>query len=280
MSKIKHWTFGGLTLSGVERGQGDLVLLLHGFPAYHKTWESYLEPLSKRWRVVAVDLRGYFESSKPDGVSAYSMRVLVDDLVALTHHLGHDQVRLVGHDWGGAIGWAFAAWYPHLVANLVVYNCAHPALMRKHLRGNLRQLRRSWYILLFQLPWLPEALVRWRPDAFIRRCFRARHGTFSDDDLREYKEAFLRPGVVEAAINYYRAALRESGRAPNYPLIACPVLLLWGERDGALGVELTNGTERYVSGPYQLRLFPRNGHWSPNELVEETLPILREFLGS
>ena len=278
MSEIKHWTFDGLTLSGVERGQGDLVLLLHGFPAYHKNWENYLEPLSEQWRVVAVDLRGYFESSKPEGVSAYRMRVLVDDLVGLVHHLGYDRVRVVGHDWGGALAWAFASWYPNLVASLVVYNCAHPAIMRRHLRENLRQLRRSWYILLFQLPWLPEALVRWRPEAFIRRCFRARKGTFSDDDLREYKEAFLRPGVVEAAVNYYRAALRESRRPPAYPPIACPVLLLWGERDGALGIELTEGTDRHVSGPYQLKLFPENGHWSPNELVEETVPILREFL--
>lgn len=278
MSEIKHWTFDGITLSGVERGQGDLVLLLHGFPAYHKTWESYLEPLSEHWRVVAVDLRGYFESSKPEGVSSYQMRTLVDDLVGLVRHLGYHQVKVVGHDWGGAIAWAFASWYPNLVSSLVVYNCAHPAIMRRHLRENLRQLRRSWYILLFQLPWLPEALVRWRPEAFIRRCFRARRGTFSDDDLREYKEAFLRPGVVEAAVNYYRAALRQSRRPPAYPLIPCPVLLLWGERDGALGVELTEGTDHFVSGPYQLKLFPQNGHWSPNELVGETVPLLRDFL--
>jgi pimeloyl-ACP methyl ester carboxylesterase len=280
MNDIKHWTFEGRTLSGVERGQGELVLLLHGFPAYHKTWEHYMEPLSEQWRVVAVDLRGYFESSKPEGVSSYSMRLLVEDLVGLVRHLGYDKVKVVGHDWGGALAWAFASWHPELVSSLVVYNCAHPAIMSRHLRRNRRQLRRSWYILFFQLPWLPEGLIRRFPDAFLRRCFRSRRGTFSQDDMLEYKEAFLRPGVVVAAVNYYRAALRESRRKPVYPPIECPVLLLWGEKDAALGVELTEGTERYVSGSYQLRGFPENGHWSPNELVEETVPILRDFLGA
>lgn len=278
MSELNHWTVNGITLSGLEAGQGNLVLLLHGFPAYHKTWEHYIQPLSVDFRVIALDLRGYFQSSKPAGVASYSMRSIVQDLVALVAHLGHSTVRLVGHDWGGAIAWAMAAWHPQLVAGAAVYNCPHPDVLGRHLRTNPRQMLRSWYILFFQIPRLPEGLIRAFSKRFIRLAFAARPGTFSPSDLEEYRQAILLPGVLEAAINYYRAAAPDAFRPSPYGSIVCPALLVWGKLDPALGAELVEDMESYFSGEFERHLYPENGHWSVNELAQETLPLLRSFL--
>jgi pimeloyl-ACP methyl ester carboxylesterase len=278
MRPLKFFDLGTVTLSGIEEGEGDLVLLLHGFPAYHKTWDRYLRPLAEAgYRAVAVDLRGYFESSKPAGVGQYAMKRLVHDLATLTSLLGYRTVRVIGHDWGGALAWAFASWQPEMVSHVAVYNCPHPEAMAYHLKRNPRQMLRSWYIGFFQIPRLPEALIRWRAERFIAAAFLARRGTFSAEDLDDYRRAILRPGVLEAGINYYRAAGREILLGPDYPPIPARSCLIWGARDIALGQETTDGMERYFSGAYQRHLFPKHGHWSPNELVDETVPILLDL---
>lgn len=274
---LASWNVNGITLSGVEAGEGELVLLLHGFPSYHKTWERYMQPLGENYRVVAVDMRGYNRSSKPSGVNSYHLRTLVEDLVALTAHLGYSKVRVVGHDWGGAVAWAFAAWYPDLVSHVAVYNCPHPSALLYHMRHNFRQTRRSWYIFFFQLPWLPEFLIRRFSRQAIRAAFAARRGTFSPDDLEKYRQALLRPGVLTATLNYYRSIFRSSLKPMEMPKITSPALLIWGERDFALGAELADDTPRYLAGPYTRRSFPKSSHWSVNELVEETVPLLEEF---
>ena len=276
--RLNEWDTGRLRMSGLEKGEGQLVVLLHGFPAYHKTWENYVEPLSRDFKVVVPDLRGYFRSDKPQGVNSYSIEELTEDILSLVHHLGYQRVRVVGHDWGGALAWSLAARLTH-VHKVAVFNCPHPEAMARHLRKNTRQIRRSWYIFFFQIPWLPEFLIRRFPEKFVNAAFRAREGTFTDQDLAEYRDALLMPGVVQAGLNYYRASFREAirGEVQSLPIF-CPALLLWGERDAALGVELTHGMDRYFHGPYQCRMFPEVGHWSPNELGNEGISILAEFL--
>ena len=273
-----EWDTGRLRMSGLEKGEGQLVVLLHGFPAYHKTWERYVEPLSSQFKVVVPDLRGYYRTDKPRGVKAYSIDELGDDIVSLVYALGYQSVRLVGHDWGGAVAWSLAS-RPSPVHKVVVFNCPHPEAMAEHLRKNPRQMKRSWYIFFFQIPGLPEFLIKTFPDKFVRAAFRAGRGTFSEQDLEEYRSALMIPGVIEAGLNYYRASFREAlrGEVESMP-ISCPSLLLWGERDSALGVELTHGMERYFRGPYECRRFPEAGHWSPNDLGEVGISVLREFL--
>ena len=274
----REWDTGRLRMSGLEQGDGQLVVLLHGFPTYHKTWEDYLEPLSRDFKVVVPDLRGYYRSDKPQGVSSYTIEELTEDILSLVHHLGYQRVRLVGHDWGGALAWSIAS-RATPVHKVAVFNCPHPEAMAWHLRKNPRQMRRSWYIFFFQIPWLPEFLIRRFPDRFVKAAFRARRGTFTDQDLAEYRDALMMPGVVQAGLNYYRASFREAlrGEVPSMPIF-CPALLLWGERDSALGIELTHNMDRYFHGPYECRVFPDAGHWSPNDLGEEGVSLIAEFL--
>lgn len=269
------WNTGRLTHSGRQSGEGELVMLLHGFPAYHKTWEEYLEPLSQHFQVVAPDLRGYYGSDKPHGVANYRIDELLEDIARLVRHLGHSKVRLVGHDWGGALTWAAAALRPNLVSHASIINCPHPEAMSYHLLRNPRQRKRSWYIFFFQLPWIPEYLMRRRSRRFIRVCFGS---GFSREELDDYEQAFLRPGVATAAVNYYRAAARGLFNRRKMPKIQCPVKVYWGDRDPALGPELIEGHQRYCDGPFELKRFPEAGHWSVNQSAPEIIPDLIEFL--
>ncbi|HEY7295838.1 MAG TPA: alpha/beta hydrolase [Dehalococcoidia bacterium] len=274
-------TINGIRMHWVEQGSGPLVVLLHGFPEFWYSWRHQLSALAGAgYRVVAPDQRGYNLTEKPRGVAAYAMDNLVEDVAALIRHLGEERAAIVGHDWGGGVAWMFAMLRPGLTRRLVVMNCPHPAAMQRALRRNPRQMLRSWYILFFQLPKLPELAFRARNYRAIERAFRGwalRPGTFSDADIRAYKEAAAQPGALTAAINWYRAAAREFRRNRPLPVIEAPALLIWATKDRALGVELTRGLDRWV-GDLRIRYVPRTSHWVQQEQPERVNRYLLEFL--
>lgn len=252
--------------------------MLHGFPATWLCWEPMMERLDSRFRVIAPDLRGYNLSGRPSGVNEYSADKVAGDIVHLLDHLGEEKVRLVGHDWGGAIAYHLAAHFPDRFSHLSVLNCPHPAVMVRHLKSNLRQLRRSWYILFFQLPWLPELLIRRNVDSFLRAAFRPR-SAFSEEELQHYREAMLLPEALTATINYYRAAGRAVfSQQPRWPVIECPFQLIWGKRDPALGVEMTEGMERYFQEHVIREYLPEAGHWVFSQKPDEVAELLLQFL--
>jgi epoxide hydrolase 4 len=274
---------GGLRLHYVTAGSGPLLLLLHGFPEFWYSWRHQIPALAPHFTVVAPDLRGYNDSDKPPGVSSYSIRLLAADVQALVRFFGREKASVVGHDWGGAAAWAFAALYPQAVERLAVLNCPHPGHFQKKLFASLRQLRRSWYMFFFQIPLLPERNILSDPQFFARRVFRGgayRKDVFSPEDLQEYARAISKPGAATAALNYYRAAFRDllAGRLPRYPRIGCDTLLVWGERDPALGKDLTLGHEAFVSGRFEVRYLPDCGHWTQQEQPEAVNRHLLEFL--
>src|SRR5512132_1806324 len=150
---------GGLRLHCVQAGAGPLVVLLHGFPEFWYAWRHQIPALADAgYRVVAPDLPGYNTSDRPRRVRDYQPRVLAQDVAGLIVALGADSAAVAGHDWGGGLAWLLAMHHPERVQRLVILNAPHPIRFLKGL-GNLRQLRRSWYILAFQLPWLPERLM-------------------------------------------------------------------------------------------------------------------------
>ncbi len=295
----------GVRLHCVVAGDGPLVLLLHGFPDFWYSWRHQIEPLATRFRVVAPDLRGYNESEKPAGVAAYAMPELVADVEGLVRAFGARDAAIVGHDWGGAVAWTFAMERPALTRKLAVLNCPHPALMTQHLRGNLRQLARSWYMFFFQIPRLPELLLGLGHASAIGRAFRAasvRPGVLTDEDVQRLRDAAMHSGALRGALNYYRAAFRDRANAAllpgplrrfvygdeelppprrtleDWPRIAAPTLLIWGEQDIALGTELTTGMEPLLSGPFEIRYVPDSGHWVQQEQPELVTRWLEEFL--
>ena len=268
----------GVRLHCVVEGEGQLVLLLHGFPETSRAWRKQIPELARHFRVVAPDLRGFGASDKPKGIAAYRTSVVADDIVALIHAFDAERAHVVGHDWGGGVAWATAMEHPEAVDRLVVLNCPHPAVMRRALRSNWTQIRKSWYIFAFQLPWLPEwSFVRNRANA-IRDALRrsSKPGTFTDADLDEYARAFSAPGAATGAINYYRAAVRSPGPTRK---IAAPTLLIWGEDDFALGIELTKGMDGLFEAPPRIEYVPDTGHWVMEERPEVVNRLLLEFLG-
>lgn len=196
----------GVRLHYVTQGEGKLLVLLHGFPEFWYSWRHQIPELAKHFKVVALDLRGYNESEKPVGVANYRVDTLTADVMGLIRAFGEEKAIIVGHDWGGGIAWAFAADYPQATEKLIVMNCPHPGPFQKHLRSNWRQLRRSWYMFFFQIPWLPEFGIRINARRFVDQAFRGmaiRKEAFPDEELKKYADAICKPGVATAAINYY-----------------------------------------------------------------------------
>ena len=149
----------GIRLHYVSEGEGPLMLFLHGFPECWYSWRHQLGEFGQDYKAVAVDLRGYNQSDKPKEQSAYALSELIEDVRGAIRALGYDKCILVGHDWGGAIAWSFAYAYPGMLERLIVLNLPHPAKFAAGLRSP-QQLLRSWYIALFQLPKVPELLLK------------------------------------------------------------------------------------------------------------------------
>jgi len=271
--------------SGPE--DGPLVLLLHGFPELSRSWRHQLPALAAGgWRAVAPDLRGYGRSGK-DG--PYDLRTLARDARALIRALGRERAVVVGHDWGGAVAWATAVYEPEVVERLVVLNCPHPGVMAEELRRNPRQLARSWYMFLFQLPWLPEWILTRDGASAVGRALRGGsqvRQAWPREETAHYQEAMLRPGAARGALGYYRAifrsplSLQREGRA--HP-IAVPVLVLWGARDRFLGretVDLGRMTPYLAPGNVPEVVFLEEaGHFLQSEAPERVNEELLRWMG-
>ena len=266
-----------VALAGPERGSQ--VIMLHGFPEFWYGWRHQIPPLAEagNW-VWAPDQRGYNLSDKPRGLAAYKIDQLAADILGLVDAAGRDRACLVAHDWGTAVAWWLAANFPARVARMVIINGPHPHVFREHLRRNLAQIRRSWYFLFFQIPWLPEALARW----MMRRPPRAgseaaRMLTGADPQL--YLRAWQQPGALTAMINWYRAAARSRSR-PAAPIrIQVPTLLIWGTQDRYLGRELA---EPSVDLCEHGRLVHLEGgsHWLHQERPQEVNGLILDFLSN
>ncbi len=275
----------GLRMRIARAGSGPLMVMLHGFPECWYSWRHQLRAFAPNFTCVAPEMRGYGETDAPVGVANYKGELLVDDVAGLIATLGYQRAIVVGHDWGGGIAWSTALMRPDVVERLIVMNCPHPAVFMKHLRSDPWQLMRSWYMFFFQLPWLPEMILRAGDFAILRRGMRdsaVNKEAFSDADFEYFRKAFDNPYSVSAAINYYRAMFREGlrGGAPPWAgrKIAAPTILIWGEQDVALRKELTYGMDDLFSGAFTLRYIPDSGHWVQQERPELVNQHMREFL--
>lgn len=273
----------GVRLHCAVAGSGPLLLLLHGFPEFWYSWRHQIPVLAEHFTVVAPDLRGYNDSDKPPSISDYSTSVLVEDVVQLIHSFGYERAIVAGHDWGGAVAWSTALARPDVVEKLIVLNIPHPRLFMQHLITNPRQRLRSWYILAFQLPWLPEMMLRANNYQAIEEVFRGmavHKENFSDEVMAEYKRALSKPGALTGAINYYRALTRSASGdfwLNVDPVAKMPVLLLWGEQDTALGKELNQDLERYVPNLTK-HFIPDASHWVQQDRPDLVNQYMLSFL--
>jgi pimeloyl-ACP methyl ester carboxylesterase len=275
----------GLRFHVAASGEGDrLALFLHGFPESWFSWRHQLPLLARLgYRAWAPDLRGYGESDRPLRMQDYAIERLMEDVAGLIDASGARETTLLAHDWGAVVAWYFAMRAVRPLDGLVILNVPHPACAERELR-HPAQLRRSWYVFFFQIPWLPEWVLGLSGARAIGEAFRQSavdKSRFPDAVTRVYREAASRPGALTAMLNYYRALVRGGGarrqRVQGYPRIETRTLMIWGEEDVALTKATTYGTEHYVR-ELTLRYLPGVSHWVQQEAPESVNAMLEAWL--
>jgi pimeloyl-ACP methyl ester carboxylesterase len=278
-------TANGLRFHVASCGEGDhLALLLHGFPECWYSWRHQLPLLAQLgYRAWAPDTRGHGASEGGSRVEDYALEHLLDDTAALIDASGARSVTLIAHDIGGIIAWYFAMRKLRPLERLVVMNLPHPFAAERAFRS-WKQRRMSWYVLAFQLPWLPEALLGAGDCRAVGRMMRetsVHPERFSDADLQVYRDAARPASVRRAMIHVYRALVRGGGlarqRALGPVVLDVPTLLVWGVQDVALSFETTEGTEAFVRD-LTFRPLADASHWVQQDAPEAVNEILREWL--
>ena len=256
---------------------GELVILLHGFPDAWFGWESQIHSLAEAgFRVVAPDQRGYNLSDKPKGVASYHMDTLVADVVGVADSLGFESFYLAGHDFGAMVSWLLAMRHPERLKRLAIANVPHPMVMRSYIRRHPSQIRKSWYALFFQLPALPERAVRannWR------MLLSAMPEGLSEKERNRYREAWAQPNAMTSMINWYRSMLRHPPKATGSPRISVPTLVVWGRQDPHISYEMAPLSVDLCDDG-RLVTFEDATHWVMHDKPAEVSRLLvRHFQG-
>jgi len=274
---------GDVKLHAVEAGKGPLVVLLHGFPEFWWTWVHQIPALAAAgFHVVAPDLRGYNLSDRPRRVRDYAFERLTDDVAAIIRAMGETKAHVVGHDWGGGIAYSFAMVHPEMMRRLAILNAPHPEAFRIAVLSTWRQFKKSWYVLFFQIPWLPEKLLRRDDYKELRAALRmGRPGVVPDSEVEPYVDAARRSEGLFGGIHYYRAMARSALflDLPKPRVIECPVLVVWGRNDDSLGEELAEPPKRWVTNA-RVEKLPNASHWVQLDEPEKVNRLLVEFLST
>jgi epoxide hydrolase 4 len=278
----KTVTTNGVQLHVAEAGpkDGPLVVLLHGFPECWYGWRYQLPYLaSLGYRVWAPDQRGYGESSKPQGVGAYELPALVNDILGLLDSSGTGKMTLVGHDWGGLVAWWLGLLAPERLDKLIILNAPHPEAMRARLWYDVRQMVRSWYMLYFQLPWVPELIMKLSQGRLLEQTMlrSSRKGTFSEVDMEQYRRAWMQPDTYTCMLNWYRALVQRSPAVPQQGTVSVPTLLIWGAKDAFLRQELAKQSLTYCKDG-RLEWIEEATHWVQHEEAVRVNELIRSFI--
>jgi pimeloyl-ACP methyl ester carboxylesterase len=272
---VNEFTNDGFTFEVDDSGppDGDVIVLLHGFPESKDSWRDVAPLLvDAGYRVLAPNQRGYSRGARPKARRDYTIAKLGSDAIALADAADAAQFHVVGHDWGGGVAWELAANHPDRVKTVASLATPHPkAMVRAMARG---QVLRSSYMLFFQLPFLPEAGFR-GPGVRLNRRTLERSG-LDPAYLDEYMRLLSEPGAARGALNYYRAL--PFGR-PAIGNVIVPTLYVYGTDDFALGRRAADMTGDYVTGPYRYEILNGVSHWIPEEVPEVVAQLVLEFIG-
>nr|WP_245535316.1 alpha/beta hydrolase [Segniliparus rotundus] len=254
---------------------GPVVIALHGFPQTSASWRGVAPLLaSAGYRVLAPDQRGYSPQARPKAVKSYVLDKLAADVVALADQAGAERFDLLGHDWGAAVAWHVAANHPRRVRAVTALSVPHPrAFTAAMARGT--QLLRSWYMLFFQIPWLPERLARKENSLLLTALQRY---VSTPEPLRAQMSDLMRdPRTARGAINWYRAMrypARPTGR------VAVPALFVWSDKDNAITRKAAELCGDHVDAPYRFETIAGAGHWIPHEHAEQVAGLMLEHLAA
>ena len=258
---------------------GELVVLLHGFPETGWSWRHQLPALAEAgYRAIAPHQRGYSPRARPEGVEHYRSEHLVADVLAMVDWVGGHQFHLVGHDWGAAVAWQLAGRYPQRLRTLTALSVPHPVAFTRALSGNggSDQAERSAYMELFQTPGAEDLLLA--DDAKMLRDLYLASGMPAGGADR-YLETLTQPGALTAALSWYRAA--DASILKGLGPVTTPTLFVWSTEDGAIAREGAEATAEHVEGPYRFEVFEGVSHWiaeeAPDRLNEALLAHLRDW---
>ena len=291
MFKHTYAELNGVRLHYVTAGEGKLILFVHGFPEFWYAWRNQLAEFARDYLAVAPDMRGYNLSSKPVEIEQYGIKYLIEDLRALAEHLGHKRFILAGHDWGGAVAWAFALAYPQYLEKLIIVNMAHPGIFARELRENPAQQQASQYMLSFQTPEAEQMLTANNYGQLVDAVLSPglKQGYFTETDRQAYLEAWAQPGALTGGLNYYRAAhlgppsVEGEQSTGNYAadssslIVRVPTLIIWGEQDPYLLSGNLNGIEEFVP-QLTLKRIPEGSHWVIHERSDLVNAHIRNFI--
>ena len=278
----------GPLLFGAVAGPEDgvPVVLLHGFPDFWLGWAPQIRALVEAGaRVIIPDQRGYNQSEKPPNIDDYRLPALGGDILDLLDAVGFEDAHLVGHDWGGAVSWWLAQHHPDRLRTVSILNCPHPRVLGKALQfGDLRQMLKSWYIALFQIPGLSEAVVRAGDYGFLKAALAAStREAFSRRELELYTRAWDRQNAVRSMLNWYRASARatlqarQTSSTGSREPIRVPMQIIWGENDAALDASLVEPSAA-LAEEVEIHWLPEAGHWVQRDSPREVNERLVEFI--
>jgi pimeloyl-ACP methyl ester carboxylesterase len=274
MSKVenKYADSNGVKIHYAKAGKGPLIVFIHGFPDFWYTWHAQMEGLMDSYTVCAMDTRGYNLSDKPEKQEDYAMPLLIGDVAAVIKAEGQQKAVIVGHDWGGAIAWSFAAMMPQMTDKLIIFNLPHLENMARELANSPEQQKNSGYARNFQKPDSEKQLSATMLAAMVS------HG---DPDLKaKYEEAFGRSSLA-GMMNYYRQNYPKAdatGGGVKLPKIQMPVLEFHGLNDTALMPGGLNGTWEHLEKDWTLVTYPGVGHWSQQERAKESTAMIKAWL--
>lgn len=272
--RLHAFSRGSLRFDVSDSGplDGPIVILLHGFPGSRRTWDDVSPLLEEAGaRVIAFDQRGYSPGARPRRRRDYRAVDVTADVLALLDALGVARAHVVGHDWGGFVTWRLAAVAPDRLSGMTVLSTPHPTAMIRSMFSSDQALR-SLYIGFFQLPWLPEAVLRPRLARMLRRF------GLSPAYAAKYQRFLAAPEALRAALHWYRGMWLPDrrGRHAARAHVRVPTTYVWGNGDPALGRRAAELTRRYVEGPYRFVELDEH-HWLPEHAAPA---IAREILAA
>jgi pimeloyl-ACP methyl ester carboxylesterase len=260
----------GISLYVEEHGDGDPVLLLHGWPDSARLWRHQVPALAASgYRVITPDLRGFARSEQPAEVRSYGLRNVVGDVGALLDQLGTGAAHVVGHDWGAAVAWLTAILQPDRVRTLTAISVPHPLAP-----STVRQHEMAWYQLFFQFYGVAEATIQHDDWAWLRMFTRGA------GDVDQAIADLSRPGALTASLNWYRANLapRMPGPVPELPPVTAPTLAIWSDGDHYLDGERVKKSAAFVQGRWRYEEITGASHWVPLDAPERLNQLLLDWL--
>ncbi|KAM8930037.1 epoxide hydrolase 4 [Pelodytes ibericus] len=265
-----------------ERGK-PLMLLLHGFPEFWYSWRYQLREFKRDYRVVALDLRGYGETDSPSSKDSYKLDCIIVDVKDILDSLGYTKCVLVGHDWGGMIAWLVAICYPETVTRLIILSFPHPTVFTEYTLRHPSQLIKSGYYFFSQMPWFPELMYTVNDYKILKDLFTSKstgigkHGCrLTEDELYAYLYIFSQPGALCGPLNHFRNIF--SCLPLKIHQVTMPTLLLWGEDDAFVNVEMADMTREYVKNYFQLSILSKASHWLQQDQPELVNNLIWTFL--